>query len=93
MNFFVMLLVASATWPTTQSAYAGSNPCKGMRDSKQSAHRTLHECLRGWAREGVRDPVPTEDCSARLSAFIAAAKESRACHVEQEKSKKDKKHG
>ena len=73
------------------TSFAHEGPCKEKAEAKHAARKALHSCLDSWAQDSkVGSTDPTDDCSGKLSSFVAAAKEVKACRVEHhsEKAKK-----
>ena len=70
------------------AAVAADGPCKPKREAKKASHEALHECIKSWAKDiKPADADPSEDCSGKLSAFISAAKDVKACFAENSKKK------
>lgn len=69
------------------SANAGrEGPCKPKAEAKHEARKTLHSCVEAWAKDrNPNDSDPGDDCSQKLSSFIQAAKDVKACRAEQKK--------
>ena len=62
-------------------AYAGG-PCMDKVQAKHASRKALHECIEGWAKDArPADSDPTDDCSAKLTAFTSAAKDVKACRT------------
>jgi hypothetical protein len=57
-----------------------AHPCHDKREAKHTARKALHECIQSWTKEKVE---PTDDCQAKLQAFVQAARETKACVAEQ----------
>ncbi len=59
-------------------------PCQDQAKAKENARKSLHACVEAWAKDRkATDADPTDDCSAKLSAYIQAAKDAKACHAQQ----------
>ena len=72
---FVLSLLLS------QSALA-AHPCKEKHEAKHEAQKSLRQCLEVWGQNKADAADPTDDCSSKTSAFVAAAKNLKACHIE-----------
>ena len=81
---FLSALIVMAT--SFAQAKEENHPCKPKREAKHQARKALHECIESWAKD--RDPKesdPGDDCSSKMSAFVAAAKDVKACFAEHAK--------
>ncbi|PWU12183.1 MAG: hypothetical protein C5B49_16660 [Bdellovibrio sp.] len=63
---------------------AKGHPCKEKKVSKHEARMNLNQCIEAWSHD-FKDADPSDDCSAKLQAFIAAAKDVKACFAEMKK--------
>jgi hypothetical protein len=85
------LLIAISIFGFSIAAVANDGPCKTQAEAKHAARKALHECLESWAQDRKpTDADPSDDCSAKLSGFVTAAKTVKACRVEAH-AKKDAK--
>lgn len=68
----------------------GKGACKEKRKTMHDARVALKDCNKAWA-DSIRGDAadPSDDCSAKQSAFIAGVKEFKAC-VKEEKEKAKK---
>ena len=86
MNKLVLVSVAVLLGVSVSSVRADEHPCKPKKEAKHAAHKALHECLEAWSKDHKpTDTDPTDDCSSKTAAFVQAAKDLKACHVEHHK--------
>lgn len=73
--------------------HGGNGPCKEKREPKHQARKALHECLESWGKENSKpdEADPTDDCSQKLSTFVQASKDLKACRVTAKSEKETKK--
>ncbi len=71
-------LIVSACLLLAAQASA-ETPCKDKADAKHDAHKALNDCITALRSGG------TDDCSAKLNAYISAAKGYKGCRIEVEK--------
>jgi hypothetical protein len=62
---------------------AETGPCKDKREAKHVAHLEVHQCITAWAKDsGPKDADPTDDCSAKMASYVAAARELKSCRAD-----------
>jgi hypothetical protein len=85
-SFALIAAVGLSSIPGWAAENGRTGPCKDKREAKHAAHKTLHECLKSWAKDNQVDSAdPTDDCSSKLSSFVQASKDFKTCRVEHHK--------
>lgn len=85
-----LVLVLFSAGAYAQSGAEGG-PCKDKREAKHAAHQAVHQCLTAWAKDArPTDVDPTDDCSGKMSSFVSAAKDLKACRVSAKENKAKK---
>ncbi len=78
---FTVLVFTQAA--NAEQTAVNKHPCKEKKEAKHAARRAVHDCLDSWGKDkSGEDKDPTEDCTAKTQAFITAAKDLKACHLE-----------
>lgn len=85
-----LLLSSLLSLAPIPAAYA-ENPCRAKVDARRDARKEVQTCLNAWARDGKPGtPDPTDDCAGKVSSFVQAAKDVKACRTERAEQRKKK---
>jgi hypothetical protein len=83
-----LTLNVNAAFAADAPAADAKHPCKEKHEAKHAARKTLHECIEGWAKDvGPDAKDPAGDCGDKLSDFVKAAKDLKACRADHMKKK------
>ena len=83
---FSILALAFTSMLSGLAIAAPKHPCMEKQEAKHSAHKALHECIMSWTKDvKPADADPGDDCTAKLSGFVQAAKDLKACRAQNTK--------
>jgi hypothetical protein len=84
----IAVALLSLSFSVTAVSQEQNHPCKPKHEAKMAAHKALRECLENWGRDNrPGEADPTDDCSGKLSAFIQASKDIKACRASAKESR------
>ena len=86
MKTFALSLALLLGTSAFANDHEGGHHCKDKRDVRLAARKALDGCAKSWWNSSnPKMAEPSDDCAAKLGAYIEAAKGLRACRSEKGK--------